>query len=155
MKRIAISILKNFFLCNGFSLVLEDCKTREKNGQVLMCTLRTPYPVCGLWPTGQPCSNTTRQAASSSNAQTSQTEPFNSERGTQTGVLKPLKRNLGVYSELFTGSKARCFSARCAFVALLEVVSSCEAFLFLSFASGFFGLLFAWTAAGGFGEALY
>ena len=46
MKRVAISILKNLFLCSVFSEAVFGCKTREKNGQVLMCTLRLPYPVC-------------------------------------------------------------------------------------------------------------
>ena len=46
MKRVAISILKNLFLCNVFSEAVFGFKTREKNGQVLMCTLRLPYPVC-------------------------------------------------------------------------------------------------------------
>ena len=48
MKRVAISILKNFFLCNVFSLGLEEVVFDEKNGRVLMCTHRTPYPVCKL-----------------------------------------------------------------------------------------------------------
>ena len=46
MKRVAISILKNLFLFNVFSEAVFGCKTREKNDRVLMCTHRTPYPVC-------------------------------------------------------------------------------------------------------------
>ena len=33
MKRIAISILKNFFLCNVFSEAVFGCKTREKTAE--------------------------------------------------------------------------------------------------------------------------
>ena len=46
MKRVAISIPKNSFLCNVFSLGLEKVVFDEKDGRVLMCTHRTPYPVC-------------------------------------------------------------------------------------------------------------
>ena len=80
-------------------------------------------------------------------SEASHNEPFN------LGVLKLLRRNLkGVYSKLFTDSRARCSSARCACVALLGLLVSgfCEALLALGFASGFSGLLFAWAAAGGF-----
>ena len=68
-------------------------------------------------------------------------------------VRKLRSRNLnGVYSKLFTDSRARCSAARCAFVALLGLLVSgfCEALLALGFASGFSGLLFAWAAAEGF-----
>ena len=68
-------------------------------------------------------------------------------------VRKLRNRNLnGVYSKLFTDSRARRSSASCAFVALLglRVSGFCEALLALGLASGFSGLLFAWAAAGGF-----
>ena len=34
MKRVAISILKNFFFCNVFSLGLKEVVFDEKNGRV-------------------------------------------------------------------------------------------------------------------------